>query len=113
VISTRRRFLPALKIGCKQVADDVPGLARAVEQGVEVGAREAVRAGQGDTREEQGLGLADVGRGGGEPLLGLQDVGPPVEKRRGQADGTAPGASARRPACPRGTAPGFAAEEHG
>src|SRR5262249_37545443 len=83
--------LARVEDGLEEVSDDVPGLAGAFEEVVEVRAREAERPGQGDAREEERLRLADVRGRGSEDLLGLTDVRAPVEERRGEAGGDGAG----------------------
>ena len=106
--------LAGVEDGLQQVADDVPGLARALEEGVELRAGEAEGSGEGDAREQERLGLADVGGGGGQVLLGHADVGPAVEQLgRGQ-----PGGDRRRQLllverAPARDGPRVAAQEHG
>ena len=78
-----------------------------VEERVEVGAGGAEGAGEGDAREEHRLRLADVRGGGGERLLGLADVGTPVEQLRRQPGGhRGRAASARSRRGRAGSAPG-------
>src|SRR5262249_12339667 len=77
--------LPGVEDRLQKVADDVPGLARPLEERVDVRAREAKGASEGDAREEERLRLADVRGGGGEALLGLPDVGTPLEESGGKA----------------------------
>ena len=77
-------MLPKVKIGPVSPAASVQALAGPVRKLPNAALTDAEHAGQRELRVVERLRRADVGVGGDEVLLGLQDVGPPLEQRRRQ-----------------------------
>ena len=80
-------MLPAVKMGPVSPASERPGLRGTGEEVAERRAGRAERGRQVELRVVERLRGADVGIGGDEVLLGLQDVRPSFEQRRRQPGG--------------------------
>ena len=83
----RRPAQPAVEDALDRRGAERPEAARRGEQVGEVGGAKAARPGKRERREVRGLGDADLRVRGDQGLLGLADIGAPLEQCRGQARG--------------------------